>query len=209
MVRKRAKTFADILNPAPSRWPAAGDRLFVAATDADGGATIAKHPFERLVFMTKGYREAANSLVNEALADRVRRYSLIYPIIFCYRQFIELSLKALIGSYGPQVGIPRPGNIHDLKKLLKSYRKMLCEYHINDPLRADINVSKCILEFDRLDASSFTFRYATGNDGQPYPIAVEAINLQRLRDTMEGVGNYFEGTDSYLCDLVSAIPTDS
>jgi hypothetical protein len=207
MARKRIQKIADLLNQK-YRWPEAGDRLFIPAAEADGGAAITKYSFERLVFMTKGYRDAANILVDEALADRVIRYSLIYPIVFCYRQYIELSLKDLIGSYGPRVGIPRPGNIHSLKTLLKAYRKTLREYHINDPLRADINVSKCILEFDRLDPSSFTFRYATGSDGRPYPISMEAINLERLRDTMEGVGNYFDGTDAYLYELVSAVPTD-
>jgi hypothetical protein len=121
------------LDPANYRWPTAGDRLLVAATEEDGGAAIERHGYSRLVFMTDGYKVAADILVEEAIADRISRYDLIYPILFCYRQFIELSLKGLIESYGARVGVRAPGNIHDLKKLLKSFRRVLRQYDAPSP----------------------------------------------------------------------------
>src|SRR5436305_1442713 len=89
MARKKFKTFGEILD-APYHWPAAGDRLFTAATEDEGGAGIEQSAYSRFVFMTNGYKDAADMLVQEALADPLSRYDLIYPIIYCYRQYIEL-----------------------------------------------------------------------------------------------------------------------
>jgi hypothetical protein len=75
-------------------------------------------------------------------------------------------------------------------------------------LRANVIVSKCILEFHRLDPHSFTFRYAMTKDGRVYPVSLAAINLPRLRETMEGIGHYFDGTDGLLSDLATSAPND-
>jgi hypothetical protein len=73
-------------------------------------------------------------------------------------------------------------------------------------MEALIVVSKCILEFDRMDPNSFTFRYATQKNGAPYPVSVDRIDLRRLRDVMEAIGGFFVGSDGFLSDLASSNP---
>ena len=43
-----------------------------------------------------GYKTAADTLVNQVAADRYTSDTLVYPIVFCYRQYLELLLKALL-----------------------------------------------------------------------------------------------------------------
>lgn len=90
---RRKITFDDLINPEPLRWPSRGDRLFLSAALTENNAEIHGSAESRAVFMMNGYRLAADRLVDEALADRIDRHDLVYPIVFCYRQFLELSLK--------------------------------------------------------------------------------------------------------------------
>jgi hypothetical protein len=197
--------FADLFNQK-FRWPARGDRLFVAASDPATEAEIHDWTSSRSGFMTDGYKTAADKLVEEALGDRIVRHELIYPIIFCYRQFIELSLKRQILSYGRAVGVGLPRRKdHDLKALLKTFRIMCKEYDSGED-EAIIVVSKCILEFARMDPDSFTFRYATDRLGNLYPVSTDRIDLEKLKDVMDGIGAFFSGSDAYLFHLTDAGP---
>lgn len=52
--------------------------------------------------MIDGYKMAADCLVDDADDSERKRNRLIYPIVFCYRHFLELSLKHVIADI-PQV----------------------------------------------------------------------------------------------------------
>lgn len=91
----KRKTFEDILN-SEFRWPAPGDKPFVVADDPFDNANIANDGFTRLVLMKEGYKSAADLMVQAAASDRQTRDILVFPIIFNYRQFLELTLKSHI-----------------------------------------------------------------------------------------------------------------
>jgi hypothetical protein len=199
----------DILN-VEFRWPTRGDRLFVASNDRTENAEIRTDAVSRTLHMTDGYKNAADLLVEEALRNRIARHDLVYPIIFCYRQFIELSLKAQIADYGSLVGISAPEDdpamrrdLHNLKLLLRKFRKM-CLLFGEHGVETMTVVSKCILEFHRMDPRAFTFRYAVDKKGEMYPIAEDRIDLRRLKDVMEGLGGFFIGCDSALSACASS-----
>ena len=96
--------FEALLNQ-PFRWPKAGDQLFQVSPDWDGNACVAAHPHSRMVMMMSGYKRGADLMVAQAVQSRPDRDSLVFPIIFNYRQYLELSLKYLISSYGLTVGV--------------------------------------------------------------------------------------------------------
>jgi hypothetical protein len=52
----------------------------------------------------------------------------VYPIIFTYRQFIELELKYLIATYGFTVGIEANWRSHDVAFLWSEFVKVLAGY---------------------------------------------------------------------------------
>lgn len=203
---RKPVSFADLLTPPKLRWPTPGDTLFAPAATPDTQGEIHPDPFSRFVFMMDGYKQAADLLVSEALADQIARHDLIYPIVYCYRQFLELALKWQISTYGPTCGIRNPRHGHGLAKLLTNFKTMCKCYGATDDQALDV-VSQCVLEFDRMDPHSFTFRYATGKSGAPYPAIADKIDLERLKDVMEGLRGFFAGCDGYFDDIQGARPS--
>ncbi len=106
----KRKSFEYILN-AEFRWPKKGDKPFVVADDPLDNANVADNEFTRLVLMMNGYKEATDLMVDRSASDRSTRDTLVFPIIFNYRQFLELSLKSVggiwsAGRHPPQLENP-------------------------------------------------------------------------------------------------------
>jgi hypothetical protein len=139
-------SFEDILQQE-FRWPNVGDQLFKPSNVWMGDAMLAGHASTRLALMTAGYKHAGDALVERALELRAERDFLVYPIIFCYRHYLELALK-----------------------------------------------------------NSFTFRYPVTTKGAPIPVGLDRLDLEALRDTVNGIDNYFTGSDGYLDHLRSSAP---
>ena len=73
-------------------WPKPGDVAFTPASRGLG-AEVSQDRHGRLVMMMTGYKEAADHLVQKTVDEPYQRNSLVYPILFNYRQFVELNLK--------------------------------------------------------------------------------------------------------------------
>ena len=138
--------FEDILN-SDFRWPMEGDTPFVEAADPMDNALIAKDDFARLVLMTDGYKRAADIAVAHCAEHPVDRDFLVYPIIFNYRQFIELSLKYQLATHGRPVEIEANWNTHKLEDLWQGFEKMLERYGTPDPDEADPVVASVVAQF--------------------------------------------------------------
>lgn len=200
----KRKSFEEILN-TEFRWPKQGDKPFVAAGDPFGNANIAGDRFTRLVLMMDGYKRAADLLVAASADDRSMRGMLVFPIIFNYRQFLELALKYQIATYGPTVGIEPIWNTHFLEKLWGRFLEMLERYGTEDPDEADPAVGEIILEFAKIDPDSYSYRYTVDRQGNPISVAYSDLHLPTLADDMEGVAGYFTGCDGFLSHLRDAI----
>ena len=81
----KRKNFEDILY-TEFRWPTPDDKPFVVAEDPFDNASVADDEFARLVLMKKGYKSAADLMVQATADDRPTRDILVFPIIFNYRQ---------------------------------------------------------------------------------------------------------------------------
>ena len=198
----KRKTFEDILN-SELRWPKQGDKPFTVADDPFDNANIADDSFTRLLLMTDGYKAAADLMVEKARDDRPTRDILVFPIIFNYRQFLELSLKYQLANFGPAVGIKENWKSHDLAKLWSEFLAMLECYGTEDPA-----VGEIILEFSKVDPESYSFRYPVDRNGDPVPVAHSDLHLPTLAGVMEGLGGYFAGCDGYLSNLLSTAPKE-
>jgi hypothetical protein len=53
--------------------------------------------------MKKAFKMVADLLVGFTRGNAHERDSLVWPIVFCYRQYVELVLKDAIAEYGPQM----------------------------------------------------------------------------------------------------------
>ncbi len=186
----------------PEYWPRAGDRLFVQnswETDAE----IATFRGERLYRMKKAFKTAGDLLVNQTEEDAPERRNLVWPIVFCYRQYIELALKDMIEEHGSKVvpEIKPDRKNHGLRDLWKSYRTLigetLFEISTND-LPEVVAVEACIAEFDQIDAGSYTFRYPTDKEGKQLEIPFDSIDLCHLRNVIEGIFVFLDSAESAL-----------
>lgn len=192
--------FEEILN-SEFRWPMDGDAPFIEAVDPLQNALIADDDFTRLVLMIDGYKRAADLSVAHCVEHRIDRDFLVYPIIFNYRQFIELSLKYQLATFGHRVGIPANWNTHKLDVLWQEFHEMLERFGTPDPDEADHIIATVVAQFAKIDPRSDAYRYPVDQKGNPLPMAFAATHLENLADVMDAVGGYFTGCDGYLSSL--------
>jgi hypothetical protein len=195
------KSAFDEIISAPFRWPTRGDVAFAEADDPYDDAHIAADDLTRLVLMIDGYKRAADLAVAIATENRSCRDSLVYPVVFNYRHFLELSLKHLIASYGPSVGIDPVWDTHDLHRLWRTFERVLQEFGTDDPDDADPIVGSVIAQFAKIDPKSDAHRYPVDRTGAPLPIAFARTHLENLAHVMNAVSGYFTGCDGYLGSL--------
>ncbi len=189
-------------NDLPEDWPKTGDRLFVQSPwEID--AEIATFRGERLYRMKNAFKTAADLLVSQTEENAHERRNLVWPIVFCYRQYIELALKDMIAGYGSRVApeIRPDWESHCLQGLWQSYKTLidatLFTINAND-IPGLVAVETCIEEFDRVDAGSYTFRYPTDKNGKQTEIPFSSIDLFHLRKVMEGIYLFLDANESVL-----------
>ena len=192
--------FEDVINHE-FRWPRKGDKPFQRSDDWQQNARMEADAPSRMVMMMEGYKRAADLMVERAQQSTVERHYLVYPVIFTYRQFIELELKYLIVTYGPTVCIEANWKSHDLAFLWSEFRRVLKGYDVRD--KADVVVERVVAEFAKIDPDSCSYRYPVDVDGNPIPLTQEELDLAALADVMNGLSGYFDGCDAYLDTLES------
>ena len=185
------------------RWPTQDDKPFVVSDDPFDNANIADDEFTRLYLMTEGYKSAADLMVEHAGGDDFTRNTLVFPIIFNYRQFLELSLKCQLAVFGPAVGIKPNWTTHALDKLWSDFVGMLEKYGVASPDDTDSIVSEIVLEFAKIDPGSYSYRYPVDRRANPVLVAYSDLHLPTLADVMQAVESYFSGCDGYLSELMS------
>src|SRR5450755_373784 len=111
-------------------WPQDGDNLFIAGEDWYHNACLHFLPDSLDLYIT-GYKEAGDRLVTSSMEDRSHQDALVFPIVFLYRQYLELSLKRLIREGIWLLGIPSSGEVgyptgsHNLLELWKECKGIL------------------------------------------------------------------------------------
>lgn len=98
------------------------------------------------------YKEAGDILVDEKEPDL-----LICPIMFCYRQYLELLLKNIYMKNNTEDYKDYVNNVsHNIVKSWEYVKDILLNQIKDKELSF---VEEVIYFFDKLDSSSFTFRY--------------------------------------------------
>jgi hypothetical protein len=179
------------LDDFDSRLPRDGDSLFGQSTWAFD-AHIVRDPAERFYRMPMGYKRAGDLLIDQAAANVVDRANVIYPALFCYRQSIELSLKRFIEEFGSGREDPSR-NSHQLSVLWRSFIKITTEHEIGNSIEL-LAAGKVVTELHDADERSDGFRFPSDGKGNAFPFGDKEVDLDNLREVMQGVGNFFECT---------------
>ena len=133
-----------------------------------------------------GYANCALLLLNSIILsrDNLVRDTYIFPALFCFRHYLELTIKATLKEYGEMcLG-------HNLSSLFKSLRP-----HLSSGEDVE-NISRLLHEFDEVDKGATTFRYSfdVGSFGK---VKVKEfnhpINVFVLRKRFLQLYSFFDG----------------
>ncbi len=140
-------------------WPKVGDKLFVSGDDLGEVAFLprGRRDWRHYAY---GYKIAGDVLTQHVIDTRNHEDELVYPIVFLYRQYLELELKGLWALskvvHNEVVSIPRKHGLTPLFSEVKRAVKTVWPGAPKDDLKA---IEALLLEFETYDPSSDRFRY--------------------------------------------------
>ncbi|PSV29282.1 hypothetical protein [Photobacterium sp. GB-72] len=172
-------------------------------TNADIGWMINKSPF-----YNEGYKIAARELTVD-YDNRItnEKDALVFPIVFLYRQYLELTLKDLIRELDKKLGYKRNDKILSLHKLLplwdaaiEQYEAFIKQENITLIFTPKIKKERLIVnQFNKIDEDSFSFRYATDKKGNETVKGINYISVDNFKSQIEIVVSYVDGMIETLC----------
>lgn len=180
-------------------WPRPGDQVFAEASDWWMNACV-NWGGGNSIYAT-GYRRAGDALVEEVARSRHDADALVYPIVFCYRQYLELLLKDLLAEARRyfEVDEPIPPK-HSLLLFWEPLRQLLARRWPEHRGELD-SVGDALRQFDSVDRLSYAFRYATTPKGnRSLPEDMLRINLRNLAEVVARVGSFLEACGTALSE---------
>jgi hypothetical protein len=141
-----------------------------------------------------GYRQAADTLAHKVVESSRDQDILVYPIVFLYRQYIELQLKRILRESRILLyegnDFPQHHRIRDLwndakglmKKIIRKVDGRAKDYITKSNVET---IDKIIMDFVEVDPDSFAFRYHKDKDGNNSLDGVTHINIRNLHDQMD------------------------
>ena len=181
-------------------WPQPNERLFVSGADWEHNACVVSYS-ESLSTYAWYYKEGADELIRSAVEDRSILDGVIRPIVYLYRQHVELTLKEIIylsrSLQNETSDFPHHHNLVSLWDEAK--RRLIEEYGSSTPTELN-NLDTIVTEFSHHDPQSFAFRYPWDKKGQRTLPNIRHINVRNLRETMDRVSSFL----SCICGDLSA-----
>ena len=173
-------------------WPRQGDKLF--RWDKDYHFNACLNWFSpTLATVARSYKEGADALAQSVSRGDATLDTVILPIIFLYRHYIELLLKEAVetarAAQGEEIGYPKH---HNLKNLWAEAKDLIRQHYGVDAPREIDFVDPCIEELHQHDPESFSFRYPTDKDGNINLRGLSHINLRNLYETMDRIASFFD-----------------
>jgi hypothetical protein len=144
-----------------------------------------------------GYRRSADLLVEHVRDTHTNHDILVYPIVFLYRQFLELQLKQLIIK-GYQLLDIRQGfpKHHELDKIWPECKSVLNKVWPGKIANQLKIIEDCIDSLSKIDPESFSFRYPVDKEDNPSLPGITHINLGGLAKTMDEVASLLEAAST-------------
>ena len=180
--------------------PNSADTLFQEETNPRYGAWI-KNPADKFFLYSQGYLTAANMLYASIEAESFHQNVLVYPMIFNYRQFLELRLKELTIMGNAFLGREKDfRDVHSLKSLWDEYRnEILIGISKIDEATLD-NVERLIKEFEREDPQSMNYRYpvqklpkqGTGLASRKESLSRDTLDLKNFKSSMDKLVHFLD-----------------
>ncbi len=156
-----------------------------------------------------GYKLAGDILVEHCVTHGDQN-TLVFPVIFLYRQYIELRIKEIIQDgnqvLGKAPGLLRYQQHHKIGELWGDCKGLLEEIDKDELARlskdgrnkreTDLDaVQEDINKFSEWDPNSYAFRYPVDKNGKPSISASELrnINFKSLQELVERISYWLDG----------------
>jgi hypothetical protein len=160
-----------------------------------------------------GYRRAAEVLVEHVRETQTWQDTLLYPIVFLYRHYLELRLKLIIrdGSWFLH-GRPEVPVGHQIESLWGTAREIIEQMSEQvgekaapgDPSAPLDEVADLVREFVEIDPGSTSFRYPRDRSGDCSLPGVRYINIAQLQERINPVADFLEGVCCGISHYLSA-----
>lgn len=186
-------------------WPEKYADPFQPAREPDGdwvfNACMDERP-TRWRYAT-GYRTGAELLFRylKMTGEREHNDVVVYPLVFCWRHYLELVLKESVQNARGLTGTEGKADLseHRLMPLWEELRPHLPEFGA-PPLDIKV-VGRTIQYLSRFDPGSFAFRYPTTTNGDSTQSDIPThINLRHLDKVMQGIANWLDAGISEMAE---------
>jgi hypothetical protein len=144
-----------------------------------------------------GYKEAADALVERLESKASGQDTLVYPILFLYRQYIELQLKLTIRTcrHLLEDGDDFPTG-HRIDRLWGELDKLLRQAFPDESTTELDQTGRLISEFAKVDPLSTAFRYPVDKDGDASLPGIKYINLRNVREVLAKMAMLLDGAQT-------------
>lgn len=191
--------------------PNSEDRLFVHSKDYwHLNACITK--FDGDHSYISGYLKAAKLLARIVIFSASYMDTLVYPIIYLYRHYLELQLKhliyegAIMTDLEIDIKLEKILHEHNLMSLWGSFVPLfeeICQ-HESDLEEVKKGMESYIQQIHEIDPQSFSFRYKKSKTGKNnleeksyINIGLFCQNMEKLTDLLEGIDSEFSAVKDF------------
>ena len=150
---------------------------------------------------TDSYKNVADRLV-KWYGEEHREDSLVYPIMFLYRHYLELQLKSLLRKlflfHGLQCSYPQTHKLDDLWCTVRQLMEEICPQDTED----NKHIEARIKEFSQIDPDSESFRYPDRKRNPRFENVPKQdrdyINLFQVRRIVQAMQDRLRCMDEFL-----------
>ncbi|NQT14998.1 MAG: hypothetical protein HQ582_19740 [Planctomycetes bacterium] len=165
-------------------WPRKDEKLFTLDDDYANNACLTPY-WTSLGRYGENYRDAADTIINAAINGDTYVDAVVYPAVFLYRHYLELTLKDIISC---TKRLEKEGNgfpkTHKLSTLWPQAKRLLEKHYGSDAPKELEYLDGWFNEFIEHDPDSMAFRYPFDKDGNRHLMNLTHINVRHLMETM-------------------------
>ncbi|SCX44850.1 hypothetical protein [Nitrosospira sp. Nsp1] len=179
----------------------AGQQLFIQGEDWHNNAMLGWTYFPWDIYAA-GYKDAADALVDALAHRKASLDSVIYPLVFLYRQGLELELKLILPLARRLAGKEAiTDHHHGLIPLWSELRRLLEQLDSREDDKELPAIEDFIRQMDTVDPGSFAFRYPTTKKGETSLPELRHVNVRHLSVIMDSVFMLLGGIYSWLGEM--------
>jgi hypothetical protein len=151
------------------------------------------------------FRHGAELLADGVVSGRAAPESVGMPMLYCYRHWIELSLKGLLVDAGYVCNEDEQIHAHHRLLTLWTQLRVRVERMSRRGDEASLDrVSAIVAEIDAMDPRSDAFRYPVNVRGNAMLSGARAVDLAQVARVMRELGAILDGLEAMLVVYRSA-----